>query len=255
MNDKEVIRILLLASGNGTNAEAIVKYFQAKNLPVDFVGGCSKPREEAGVYNRLEKLGVQVHLVHPLKPQKNDFSMLRDFLNKSPKFKLIIMAGYMWRLPDDIVETYDVLNIHPSILPFRYQGSKDAYEDALKNEDSYTGCTVHKATRVLDGGPVLAQIAFEIPDFVRETHDLDMLKAYGLLHEYPLYSKVAEHVVFEKPLSPDDMLDIAEQAQANLAARGLAGTTTILPPFGNRKFTEFDPDCPTHYCQRITASR
>lgn len=265
--------ILILASGNGTNAEYIVGNMQKKKLPANFTGGCNRTRANAGVYDKLEKLGVQVHY---LPSPGDDFSKLRDFLGEPPRFDLVVMAGFMRILPGEIVKRNTVLNIHPSILPWFYMGSEDAYTDAACNGDMYTGCTVHMATEEVDAGPRMGQIGFEIPKTIRDSrseamdeelkrisgllktkhpkdlveakhaldsfdakfagNNLDLLKAVGLAHEHALYSEVIYSYCMDKPL---DMNVVAAAAQNNLKVRGLPETETIIPAYGSRVFKGF----------------
>ncbi|MCL2018045.1 MAG: hypothetical protein FWG80_04735 [Alphaproteobacteria bacterium] len=234
--------ILILASGGGTNAESIVKNAKEQSLDMRFIGGCNRSHEKAGVYKKLENLGVKVNYIPS---PGSDFSKLREFLNGMPKFDLIVLAGYMRILPVDISNNYNIVNIHPSILPFVYKGSQDAYLDALDNEDKYTGCTVHKVTSEVDSGPRLGQIAFEIPEFVTRKGDLDMLKSIGLAHEHALYFKVITGLLSgfanTNALMQLDMEDIARHAHKNLKERDLPRVRTYIPNNGLNIFKEFHP--------------
>jgi phosphoribosylglycinamide formyltransferase-1 len=193
--------VLILASGSGSNAQALVEYAQKKGLDINFVGGCNKPRGKAGVYERLEKLGVETYYLPSPGPKGNrNFKYLTSFLKYNPvtkgKIDLILMAGYMLILPKHIVRKYNVLNIHPSVLPYKYQGSEHAYDDALNNGDVRTGCTVHRAIPKVDAGPIIAQIGFSIPPSVIENKDIETLKAIGLAHEHILYPAVMQAVLY-----------------------------------------------------------
>ena len=226
--------VLILASGGGTNAEAIIQQAQIQGLDIQFTGGSNKTAERAGVYQKLAALNVKMEY---LPSPKSDFSKLRAFL-KNVRFDLIVLAGYMRVLPSDIADNYEIVNIHPSILPFAYQGSEDAYQDALDNNDLYTGCTVHKVTSKVDGGPRIGQIAFEIPDVDEGGGiNIDTLKQVGLAHEHALYFNVMKNLLFEAPL---DMQKIAQQAQANLQSRKLPETTTIVPKGNGLVFNRFN---------------
>lgn len=241
--------VLILASGGGSNAEALVKYANKNALNIDFACASDKLKEEAGVYNRMAGFGVRTD--HVPMPGKN-FALLRALLQNPKsynraypkKFDLVLMAGFMRILPPDIVKNNTVLNIHPSILPYVYVGSKDAYQDALNNGDLRTGCTVHIATADVDMGPVLAQIGFEIPKPVIENKDIDALRAIGLAHEHVLYPAVMHAVLYQK-LDNLNMIDLVGKARMLLAERNLQGImngyATIAPP-GNyqRKFSSWN---------------
>jgi folate-dependent phosphoribosylglycinamide formyltransferase PurN len=246
LNKKDV---LILASGSGSNAEALAQYAKTEMPGVRFVCGCNRTKEKAGVYAKLEKLGVETYY---LPSPGMDFSRLRDFLANPGKynpanpikFDLILLAGYMRVLPDDISQNHNILNIHPSILPFVYKGSEDAYKDALDNGDSKTGCTVHKVTPDVDGGKIIAQLGFDIPQSIIKNKDLDTLKAIGLAHEHALYPAVLHAALFRGVDNIKlDMLEVAERAQKILSARNLdsimRGNTTIIPCENNHQ-TVFD---------------
>jgi phosphoribosylglycinamide formyltransferase-1 len=227
--------ILILASGGGSNAEAIVKYMQSGRYSIKIAAACNRPRDKAGVYDRLGKLGVNVQYAPS---PKDDFSKLRSLIdagNHGARFDLIILAGYMRILPADITERYNILNIHPSILPFVYKGSEDAYQDAINNCDRWTGCTVHKVTADVDGGPILAQIGFKIPKEIIRRGDVEMLRQIGLAHEHALYPRVVIKEAFRlnSPLYIDE---IRTAAQKNLAERGLPQVESLFPSNG----TAFD---------------
>lgn len=230
--------VLIMASGGGTNAEAIAKQSKAGGYNINFSAGCNRQPEKAGVYKKLGNLGINVNY---LPSPKKDFSKVYEFLEKGPKFDLIVLAGYMRVLPADITKEFNILNIHPSILPFVYKGSEDAYADAINNGDIYTGCTVHKVTTEVDGGPILAQIAFEIPEFVRELKDLEILKKIGLAHEHALYWQVIISILSSNRdimSASIDMKKVLQQSKINLIDRGLPKVDKFIPEY--RVFSKFD---------------
>jgi phosphoribosylglycinamide formyltransferase-1 len=199
-----------MASGSGSNAEAIVKYYR-NNLAglLDFTVVCNRTPEVAGVYSRMEKFQIKTKY---LPSPNNDFSKVANFL-KLNRFDLIALAGYMRILPPEIVAQNNIINIHPSLLPFKYQGSKDAYQDTIDNGDKIAGCTVHRVTADVDAGPRLAQIAFEIPDEIVANKDVDALKEIGLAHEHALYPAVVGNQIFgdKLPLNLVAIYDYAKQ--------------------------------------------
>ncbi|MDR2685559.1 MAG: hypothetical protein LBB23_02170 [Rickettsiales bacterium] len=230
--------ILILASGNGSNAEAIVQYARRKALPINFTAGCNRSPDKAGVYDKMNRLFVQTYHLPTIGKGYLSCSLL-DFLDAAPKFDLIMLAGYMKIIPSDITENNNMLNIHPSILPFNYKGSLDAYSDALTNGDTRTGCTIHKVSPDVDGGQIIAQIGFNIPPNI----ELDTLKAIGLAHEHALYPAVMEAELFGAKL---DMVDIARRIRELLCKNGLGevmhGCNTIIPDVrnGRKFFSEFN---------------
>ncbi len=219
-NNKQV---LILASGSGSNAEAIVEYFTKHQfLPIDFSIGCNRAPERAGVYKRMEKYNLNVNF---LSSPGQDFSKLSHFLELH-SFDLIVLAGYMRILPDRIVDNYNIINIHPSLLPFKYKGSEDAYKDAIDNGDTITGCTVHRVTVDVDGGPRLAQIAFEIPKNIIKNKNVETLKQVGLSFEHALYPAVIGNQLFNLPITTDRVALLAKHL---LKSRGLPDAKPVFP--------------------------
>ncbi|MBO0802966.1 MAG: methionyl-tRNA formyltransferase [Nocardiopsaceae bacterium] len=83
---------------------------------------------------------------------------------------VLLVSGFNWRLPDEVLNLPRVaaLNIHPSPLP-RYRGPSPILH-AIRNGDPYLGMTIHRMTRRLDAGPVLAQVT-DIPIPENPTRD------------------------------------------------------------------------------------
>jgi folate-dependent phosphoribosylglycinamide formyltransferase PurN len=151
--------------------------------------------------------------------------------NFGARFDLIVLAGYMRILPADIAESYNMLNIHPSVLPFVYKGSEDGYADALANRDKIVGCTVHMVTKDVDAGPRLYQVGFGMPDEIIANENLDLLRQIGLAHEHALYPLVVRNIVFNM----DQMISmpaVRGAALDNLRARCLPPVKTVFPENG-----------------------
>jgi len=224
-------KVAVFASRSGSNAEAIIKAFQAANLPVDFYGVSNRTRGTTPFYDKMAALNVQACRVSS---PKYGTEPILNFLHGPIKFDLIVMAGYMCKMPAEVVREFTVLNIHPSILPL-YKGREDAYVDVINNGETITGCTVQRANEQLDTGPLIAQIGFEIPARITETKDLDMLRRIGLAHEHALYPAVVYNILFERGKNLN-MREVGEQAVANMWERDLPLAETIIPKKGKRLF-------------------
>ena len=154
------VRIGVLASGSGTNLEAIL----SADIPVAVVvvDRACRAGEVA------EAAGVAAALVERTSFGK-DFDRLAythlvlDVL-QAHDVDLVVMAGFMTVLDKPVFDAYPgrILNTHPSLLP-AFPGAH-AVEDALAAGVKLTGCTVHIATLEVDAGPILAQAAVEVRD-------------------------------------------------------------------------------------------
>lgn len=178
-------KIAIIGSGNGSNFEAIVKYFQ-KMQEIDIT--CLSNVEDAYILERAKKLGVK-NLYLPFIDNFNYFS--------ENKFDLVVLAGYMRILPDNVLKAMGkVINIHPSILP-AFKGSVNAIKDAFLSGVKVSGVTVHWVTSDVDGGRIIAQF----PVFLNNDTHFDEFEEdiHNLEHKiYPIViSKILENKVFD----------------------------------------------------------
>jgi len=167
------LRMGVMASGNGTNFEALVRAIAAGELcaeiPLLVVNnpGC-------GAQQRAERLGVPCTVLdHRVLRDRVDLDreLVRRFGDASVEG--IVMAGWMRIVTPVLIQAFPgrLLNVHPSLLP-SFRGL-DAVGQALASGVTISGCTVHLVTEELDAGPILAQAA--VP--VLETDDHASLAA------------------------------------------------------------------------------
>ncbi len=142
-------KIAILASGEGTNAERIIRYFRERGTAE--VALVVASRAEAGVVARAERLHVPCKVVPPAGFMSGEaLALLREC-----GIGFVVLAGFLSRIPDDILHAYPrkVVNIHPSLLP--KFGGKGMY-----------GMRVHKA--VLEAGEKESGITVQ---YVNENYD------------------------------------------------------------------------------------
>ena len=149
-------KIILFASGNGSNAENIFRFFKnKKNVDVLTV---YTNRSKAGIINRFRPLGINVEVFN--RKSFINGSLLKNVINQNPD--LIILAGFLWKFGSDWIEAFDkkIINIHPSLLP-KY-GGKGMYGDHVhkavkENCESETGITIHYINEFYDEGAIIFQ--------------------------------------------------------------------------------------------------
>ena len=183
-------RIAILASGSGSNAENIIKYFSANNeVEVPFV---ISNRKEVYVHERCKYLGVPSYVI-----PKADFEsgVATKFLLDN-KIDLVVLAGFLLRIPDDMLAAYPnkVINIHPSLLP-KY-GGKGMYGDnvhkaVVENKETESGITIHFLNDRFDEGEHVAQYKCEV--LPTDTPEDVAAKVHAL--EYEWYPKVIENIL------------------------------------------------------------
>ena len=183
------IRVAIFASGNGTNAEAILQYF--KNHDRIGVECLLTNNPRAYVIERARKWDKSCYIF-----SRDQLYKSEDVINylEEKRIDIIVLAGFLWLVPISIIEKIPIiLNIHPALLP-KY-GGKGMYgarvhQQVLENKDPFTGITIHYVNKEYDEGDIIFQKKCEvlptdtIKDIERKVHELE--------HEY--YPEVIEKI-------------------------------------------------------------
>lgn len=192
----KTFRIALFASGEGSNAEAIVRYFA--NNPTIEVALMICNRKEAGVYARMEKWRIPCHTIGKTEWQPSSSGQQVLDLMRSEGIDLIVLAGFLAYIPGAIVKTYEghIINIHPSLLP-KYGGKgmwgHHVHEAVLAAHETVSGITIHHVTENLDEGSIIFQAQCEVlPDDTP-----DSLAARIHLLEHAHYPRVVEQIAMK----------------------------------------------------------
>lgn len=162
MADKK--RIAILASGFGSNLQAIID--QAQNLDINGeIVLVFSNNENAYALERAKKHGIKSASFNPGQfESRQDYDKELLALLKNEKIDLIVMAGYMLLVGQEIIREFSnrIINVHPALLPsFKgIHGIKDAFDYGVK----VTGVTVHFVEEELDAGPVISQEALNITE-------------------------------------------------------------------------------------------
>lgn len=163
-----MIKLAILASANGTNAQAIIEAVREGRLDAD-VRVVLTNKEDAGVIARARKLGVPVEIV-PSKGHRNraEYDALVVAALEKYQVDTIALAGWMRILSEVFINAYEgrILNLHPALLP-SFKGAT-AIDDAYASGVRITGCSVHLVTPELDAGPVIIQAGVPVNGTVDE---------------------------------------------------------------------------------------
>lgn len=157
-----VTRLAVLASGNGSNLQAILRQIAAGALPATAAMVISDVHN-ARALQRADAAGVPSQVIAPGDfPDKHSWNEAIAAALESAGVDLIVLAGFMRILGQPVLARFAgrVLNVHPSLLP-RYPGLK-TYQRVLAAGDKEHGSSVHFVTEQLDGGPVIAQVVLPI---------------------------------------------------------------------------------------------
>ncbi len=186
------VRVGVLASGRGSNLQAIIDAIEANRLDAQIVLVLSN-KQEAPALERARKHGLTDVFLDP-KPfagrpdsrEAYDRAVL-DVLRKHD-VELVLLAGYMKIVTSVLVKAYEnrMMNIHPSLLP-SFPGL-DVQKKALEHGVKVSGCTVHFVTEGVDEGPIIVQAAVPIV----EGDTPETLAARILVEEHKLYPKAVQ---------------------------------------------------------------
>ena len=157
------MNIAILASGRGTNFEAIVKAVKKGKIPKAEIKLLITDREDAFVRRRAKRFKVKDVFVDPKKfKSREDFDRFVVKILKKEKIELVVLAGFMRILSKYFVNQFKnkILNIHPALLP-AFKG-KDAIKRAYSYGVKVTGVTIHFVDEKVDHGPIIIQKALEI---------------------------------------------------------------------------------------------
>lgn len=174
-------KIVLFASGSGSNAEKIVLHFRENESAKVVEIFTNNPN--AKVLERAEKLNVPTQIFN--RQELNEGKVLKQLHQIQPD--LIVLAGFLWKFPEHIIKAYPnkVINIHPALLP--NYGGKGMYgmhvhQAVLDNKEKETGITIHYVNEHYDEGEFIFQKSVNIEDC--KTAEKIAEKIHVLEHQY-----------------------------------------------------------------------
>lgn len=186
-------RIAVLASGGGTNLQAIIDHLdRLGDRRCGDVVLVASDRADAGALARARIHGVAAETL--ASPRRAEGATLGPLLERHG-IELVVLAGYLRRVPDDIVRRYAerMINVHPALLPsFGGAGmyGRRVHEAVLASGATVTGVTAHFVDEEYDRGPIIAQ--WPVPVFTGD--DSARLAARVLRVEHVLYPRVVDAV-------------------------------------------------------------
>jgi phosphoribosylglycinamide formyltransferase-1 len=186
-----MIHIALFASGSGSNAENIVRYFSGKqDISIPLIVSNKK---DAYVHERARQLGVPSFTFS--KAEFDDGAAVTDTL-RAYNIDFIVLAGFLLKVSQSLLDAYPgrIINIHPALLP--KFGGKGMYGERVHRAvveagETESGITIHSIDEHYDEGDILFQATCEV--LPEDTPEEVARKVHAL--EYAFFPKVIEEVV------------------------------------------------------------
>jgi len=173
-------RIVIFASGSGTNAENLITFFQGKASAKVVQVLTNNPH--AKVIDRCKRLKTSC-----LSFNRVAFTQTEDVVNilKVSEPDLIVLAGFLWKIPENILDAFPnkIINVHPALLPkFGGKGmyGMHVHEAVVINGETETGITIHWVNENYDEGSIIFQAKCNVfstdsaEDVAAKIHELEM---------------------------------------------------------------------------------
>ena len=163
-----MLRVVVLVSGGGTNLQAIIDSVESGNIPNTELVGVISNNKDAYALERAKNHNIPAFGISPKDYETREL-FHEALMEKLAELKvdLIVLAGCLIKIPDEMVREYNnrIINIHPSLVPsfsgVGFYGLK-VHEAALERGVKITGATVHFVNEIVDGGKILNQKAVEV---------------------------------------------------------------------------------------------
>jgi phosphoribosylglycinamide formyltransferase 1 len=172
-----VKKLAIFASGSGTNAEAIINFFRdKKNIVIDSLWS-NNPAAYALI--RASDAGVETFVFN-----RQQFYTTDEVVEQleSRGVNLVVLAGFLWLVPENLIEKFPIINIHPALLP-RYGGKgmygMKVHQAVIDNKDMETGISIHVVNKNYDEGEIVFQAKCSVlpgdtpDDVARKVHELE----------------------------------------------------------------------------------
>lgn len=156
-------RLAIFASGAGSNAVNLIRYFKDRPFIDVALVVCNRPN--APVVQRVKEQNAPCVLI--TNDEATDGQFLIDLMEKH-HINGIVLAGYLRQIPKELIAHFTdrIINLHPSLLP-KYGGpgmyGDRVHEAVLANQEQFTGITIHLVNEEYDKGAILEQVEFPIP--------------------------------------------------------------------------------------------
>lgn len=190
MDEQQIIKVAIFASGAGSNAQQIINRFHNSSLIKICLIVCNK--EGAGVLSIAEKEKIPFLLINKERFFKGD-AYLPEL--KKNAVDIIVLAGFLWKVPSLLINAYPtkIINIHPALLP-NYGGKGmfggHVHEAVIAAKEKQSGITIHYVDELYDHGNIIYQATCTIDESDTPASLANKIHALEHLH----YPRVIEEI-------------------------------------------------------------
>jgi len=184
-----VKRIAIFASGSGSNAQNIIEYFVDNELVI--VDSIWTNNPNAFALERAKKYRIETFIF--TKDEFRNTNLVVDKLKKR-NIDLVVLAGFLWLIPSNLIQNFRIINIHPALLP-KYGGKgmygMNVHRAVVENKDTESGISIHFVNEKYDEGEIIFQA--KCPVLVSDTPEDVAIKVHLL--EYKYFPEVIESIL------------------------------------------------------------
>jgi len=185
----KIQRIAIFASGSGTNAQNIFEYFSENEYVV--IDSLWSNNPNAFAFERAKKFGIETFSFSKNEFRNTDF-VVEEL--KKREVNLIVLAGFLWLIPSNLIQNFRIINIHPALLP-KYGGKgmygMKVHQAVVENKDTESGISIHFVNEKYDEGEIIFQA--KCPVLPTDSADDVANKVHQL--EYKYFPEVIEKVL------------------------------------------------------------
>ncbi len=174
-------QLILFASGRGSNVQAVIQYFEGKEKAEVALIVCNNP--DAGVLEIAARYNIPVQLIDRKSFKEPEFVDTLKSYNPS----LLVLAGFLWKVPETVVQAFagKIINIHPALLP-KYGGKgmygHHVHQAVVAAAEKESGITIHFVNEHYDEGATILQAYCSlIPE---DNHETLAAKIHKLEHYF-----------------------------------------------------------------------
>jgi len=175
------LKTAVFISGTGSNLKSLIRFSRIKKSPISINLIISNNNKAKGLkFSKIYKIKKKIFNFNDNLNEKRLLTLL-----KKNKINLICLAGFMKILSKNFIKNFKgkILNIHPSLLP-KFKGL-NTHERAIRNNEKYSGCTVHFVNSKLDSGKIILNKKVKI----NKNDTPKSLEKKILVQEHKLYPK------------------------------------------------------------------